>query len=402
MVLILTGDLVFSVHSVNSVNSVVRTFSIWSFLTVAQRKAFSVDKIKVLVVDDSALMRKMIPQILLSDPDIEVVGTAMDGLFALKKMKELRPDVVTLDVSMPRMDGIETLRHIVEDFGTPTIIVSSLARRDAELTFQALEIGAFDFVTKPQDAISVHITEIGTELTEKVRAAHENPLARLRMARVRPGLHPEKKQERPSGARSVDGVLAIGISTGGPNALSYLLPQLPKNIPAGILIVQHMPAGFTEMFAARLNAACEIEVKEAKDGDLVLPGRALVAPGDRHLKIKRMALGTIAVLSDAPPVCGHRPSADVLFRSVAAEYGRRVTALIMTGMGSDGADGIGEIRARGGLTVAQDEESCIVFGMPKVAIERNHIDKIVSLRDMGAFISSHFLSKEAAHGALSC
>jgi two-component system chemotaxis response regulator CheB len=360
------------------------------------------NKIRVLVVDDSALMRKMIPQMLSSDPGIEVVGTAMDGLFALKKMKELRPDVVTLDVSMPRMDGIETLRHIVEDFGTPAIIVSSLAQRDTELTFQALEIGAFDFVTKPQDAISMHITEIGEELIAKVKAAHENPLARLRMVRARPGHYPEKKLPRPAGVRSVDRLLAIGISTGGPNALSYLLPQIPKDFPAGILIVQHMPAGFTEMFASRLNTVCEIEVKEAKDGDLVLPGRALIAPGDRHLKIKRMALGTIAVLSDAPTVSGHRPSADVLFRSVASEYGQRVTALIMTGMGSDGAEGIGEIKARGGMTVAQDEESCIVFGMPKVAIERDHIEKIVSLRNMGAFLSDHFLGKEVVHGALSC
>jgi len=358
------------------------------------------DKIKVMVVDDSALMRKMIPQILSSDPDIEVVGTAMDGIFALKKMKELRPDVVTLDVSMPRMDGIETLRHIVEDFGTPAIIVSSLAQRDTELTFQALEIGAFDFVTKPQDAISVHITEIGDELTAKVRAAHENPLARLRLVRARSAPVMEKKYPLPAGVRSVERILAIGISTGGPNALSYLLPQISKDFPAGILIVQHMPAGFTEMFAARLNAACGIEVKEARDGDLVLPGRALIAPGNRHLKVKRMALGTIAVLSDAPPVSGHRPSADVLFRSAAAEYGKNVTGVIMTGMGSDGADGIGEIKARGGMTVAQDEESCIVFGMPKVAIERDHIAKIVSLRNMGDFLSTHFPGKEVAHGAL--
>ena len=361
------------------------------------------NKIRVLVVDDSALMRKMIPQILASDPEIEVVGTAMDGLFALKKMKELRPDVVTLDMSMPRMDGIETLRHIVEDFGTPAIIVSSLAQRDAELTFQALEIGAFDFVTKPQDAISMHITEIGGELIEKVKAVYENPLARLRVARIEPRPSPEKKQARCADfALPVDRLLAIGISTGGPNALSYLLPQFPKDFPAGILIVQHMPAGFTEMFATRLNASCEIDVKEAKDGDLVLPGRALIAPGNRHLKIKRMALGTIAVLSDAPPVSGHRPSADVLFRSVASEYGHRATGLIMTGMGADGAEGLGEIKAKGGMTVAQDEASCIVFGMPKVAIEKDHIMKIVSLREMGGFLAGHFLKKEVLYGALSC
>lgn len=351
-------------------------------------------KIKVLVVDDSALMRKMIPQMLNSDPEIEVVGTAMDGLFALKKIKDLRPDVITLDVSMPRMDGIEALRHIVEDFGIPTVIVSSLTKKDAELTLQALEIGAFDFVTKPQDAISVHIKEISDELLIKVKAAYENPVARLKIKKIKPiAVYKEKRQSLDR--NSADKVLAIGISTGGPNALSYLLPMLPKNFPAGILIVQHMPEGFTEMFAARLNASCEIEVKEAKDGDLVLPGRALIAPGNKHLKVKRLPLGTIAVLSNSPPVNGHRPSADVLFRSVASEYGSSATGLIMTGMGTDGADGIGEVMKNGGMTIAQDEESCVVFGMPKVAIEKNNIKKVVSLEDMGEFLINHFSMEQA-------
>ena len=364
------------------------------------------NKIRVLVVDDSALMRKMIPQLLGSDPEIEVVGTAMDGIFALRKIQDLRPDVITLDVNMPRMDGIETLRHIVEDFGIPTLIVSSLTRRDAELTFRALEIGAFDFVTKPQDAISVHIKDIGNELIEKVKGAYENPLARSRIKGVlsriesqRPAvIYGEKKQ--PLVRKSPDRILAVGISTGGPNALSFLLPQLPKNFPAAILIVQHMPAGFTEMFATRLNATCEIEVKEARDGDLILAGRALIAPGDRHLKVKRNPLGTIAVLSNAPPVNGHRPSADVLFHSVASEYGGNATALIMTGMGNDGALGIGEIMAKGGLTVAQDEESCVVFGMPKAAIEKGHAEQIISLEDMGDFLINHFAKKEEEYGTV--
>ncbi len=355
-------------------------------------------KIRVLVVDDSALMRKMIPQILASDPGIEVVGTAMDGLFALKKAKNLEPDVITLDVSMPRMNGIETLRHIVEDFRIPTIIVSSLAQKEAELTLQALEIGAFDFVTKPQDAISVHIGEISRDLIEKVRAAYENPPVSIRMMKIRSELLPRKKA-KPAAPVSTEHVLAIGVSTGGPNALSYLLPQIPKDFPAGIVIVQHMPAGFTEMFSARLNAACDIEVKQAMDGDLVMPGRALIAPGDRHLKIKRMTLGTIAVLSDAPHVGGHRPSVDVLFRSVASEYGQQATGVIMTGMGSDGSDGIGEIKARGGMTIAQDENSCVVFGMPKVAIEKGNIVNTVSLAGMGSFLLEHFSKKEAAYGS---
>jgi two-component system chemotaxis response regulator CheB len=193
-------------------------------------------------------------------------------------------------------------------------------------------------------------------------------------------------------------VLAIGVSTGGPNALSFLLPQIPREFPAAILIVQHMPAGFTEMFAARLNALCAIEVKEARDGDLVLPGRALIAPGNRHLKVKRLPLGAIAVLSDAAPANGHRPSADVLFRSVAAEYGSGATGLIMTGMGADGAEGIGEIKARGGATIAQNEESCVVFGMPKVAIERGHITDVVQLDELAGFLRRRYSAEEVAYG----
>jgi two-component system chemotaxis response regulator CheB len=346
-------------------------------------------------------MRKMVPQLLAADPDITVVGTAMDGLFALKKMRELKPDVVTLDVDMPRMDGIETLRRIAGEFGTPVIMLSSLTERGATLTLQALELGAFDFVTKPQDAISVHIKDIAGELIAKVKAAYENPLARLRIRKVESIAVPrEKKSSRTT--RTAEQVLAIGISTGGPNALSFLLPRLPANFPAAILIVQHMPPGFTELFAARLNANCAIEVKEAHDGDLVVPGRALIAPGGRHLKIKRLPLGTIAVLSDAPPVNGHRPSADVLFRSVVAEYGRAVTGLIMTGMGADGADGIGEIRAQGGVTIAQDEKSSVVFGMPKAAIERNHIQHVLSLGDLDGFLVKHYSGKEVAHGTATC
>ncbi len=356
-------------------------------------------RIRVLVVDDSALMRKMIPQILQRDPDIDVVGTAMDGLFALKKMGELQPDVVTLDIDMPRMDGIETLRRIVADFGTPTIIVSSLSKKDAELTFQALEIGAFDYVTKPQDAISVHIAEIGADLIAKVRAAHENPVARLQMAYVRPAASPQKEELPATLPGPAERVLAIGISTGGPNALSYFLPRIPKDFPAAILVVQHMPPGFTEMFAARLNNLCQIEVKEAKEGDLVQPGRALIAQGNRHLKVKRLPLGAIVVLSDAPPVSGHRPSADVLFRSVAAEYGRNASGLIMTGMGTDGADGIGEIKAKGGMTIAQEEKSCVVFGMPKAAIERKNVAHVVSLDDLSVFLLKHFSVKDVEHGS---
>lgn len=357
--------------------------------------------IRVLVVDDSALMRKMIPMILRGDPGIEVAGTAMDGFFALKKIEQLKPDVVTLDVSMPRLDGIETLRRIVEHHGTPVIMVSSLTRKDAELTFQALEIGAFDFVTKPQDAISVHIAKIGAELIAKVRAAAANPFARQRLRQVKSS-GAVKKSDGPLRRKTAGRALAIGVSTGGPNALSFLLPQIPRDFPAAVLIVQHMPEGFTEMFAARLHALCAIEVKEAREGDLILPGRALIAPGNRHLKLKRLPLGAIAVLSNAQPVSGHRPSADVLFQSVAAEYGASATGLIMTGMGADGAEGIGEIKARGGMTIAQDEESCVVFGMPKAAIERRHIREVVPLERMAEALLRHFPEKEVAYDPVCC
>lgn len=352
--------------------------------------------IRVLVVDDSALMRKLIPQMLSKDPEIEVVGTAMDGLFALRKIPQLRPDVITLDIDMPRLNGIETLRRVVAEFGTATVIVSSLSQEDAELTFQALAIGAFDYITKPRDAISVHINEIGADLIAKVRAAAGHP---IKVPLPRPDLpvfSVPRHKIVPRG--EAERILAIGVSTGGPNALTSLLPMIPADFSAGILIVQHMPEGFTEMFAARLNSFSRIEVKEARDGDLVLPGRALIAPGNRHLKVKRLPLGAIAVLSDAPPVNGHRPSADILFRSAASEYGDKATGLIMTGMGADGAEGIGEIRARGGTTIAQDEASCVVFGMPKAAIEKNFITDIVPLEKLDSFLTGHFTAREVGHG----
>lgn len=361
-------------------------------------------KIRVLVVDDSALMRKLIPHIISSDPEIEVVGTAMDGLFALKKILLLRPDVITLDMNMPRMDGLETLRHIVENYGIPTILVSSLTKKDAELTFQALEAGAFDFITKPQDAISVHIGEIGSELIKKIKVAYASPVERMKLRKFMPAVAARTPREISPvfTKRSADKVLAIGASTGGPNVLSYLLPRIPGDFPAAIVIVQHMPAGFTEMFASRLDSICAIDVKEAEDGDLILPGRALIAPGDRHLKVKRLPLGAIAMLSDAPTVNGHRPSVDVLFHSVASEYGSMATGLIMTGMGTDGAEGIGEIKSRGGLSIAQDEESCIVFGMPRAALEGNCITEVVALNVMGDFLINHFSIKEEKYGTVRC
>jgi two-component system, chemotaxis family, protein-glutamate methylesterase/glutaminase len=335
------------------------------------------NRVRVLVVDDSALMRKLIPQILARDSDIEVVGTAMDGAFGLKKIEDLKPDVVTLDLEMPRMDGMETLRRITRKSRVPVIIVSALSTEGATATFKALAFGAFDFVAKPRDAASVHMDEIAQDLIAKIKVAASSKVRNS----AAPALADQPKANKPGFRvrKEPTKIVAIGVSTGGPNALQYLLPKLPWDFAGSIVIVQHMPEGFTQMFAQRLHESCAIDVKEAQSGDLLVAGRALICPGDRHIKVKRMPLGNTVVLTDDPRVNGHRPSVDILFRSVAAEFGSRSVGVLMTGMGEDGAMGLGLIKNAGGLTIAQSEESCVVFGMPKAAIERGHATRVVPL-----------------------
>jgi two-component system chemotaxis response regulator CheB len=334
--------------------------------------------IKVLVVDDSALMRKLIPQILERDNMIQVVGTAMDGQFALKKIGDLRPDVVTLDLEMPRMDGMETLREIMRRYALPVIIVSAHTKAGAAATLRALSIGAFDFVAKPKDVLSAQLEGIAQELSTKIRvAAASRKLKAAPAAEVAPPVR-KKKLEHSIAER----VVGIGLSTGGPNALRYLLSRLPAEFPAAVLVVQHMPEGFTETLARRLDETCSLEVREAQSGDLLLAGRVLICPGNRHIKVRRMPLGNIVILSDDAEVKGHRPSVDVLFSSLAREFGSDGVAVLMTGMGEDGADGLGEIQAHGGVTIAQNEESCVVFGMPRTAIERGYASKILPLESI--------------------
>ncbi|HEX7286354.1 MAG TPA: chemotaxis response regulator protein-glutamate methylesterase [Candidatus Angelobacter sp.] len=335
------------------------------------------NRIRVLVVDDSALMRKLIPQILARDPEIEVVGTAMDGAFGLRKIEDLRPDVVTLDLEMPRMDGLETLRQIMRRFRVPVIVVSALTTDGATATFKALALGALDFVAKPRDAASAHMDEIAEDLIAKIKVAHKTGSRKIATPSVTERPKPGKPVQRLR--RNPTKVIAIGVSTGGPNALQYLLSQLPADFAGSILVVQHMPEGFTEMFARRLNECCAIDVKEAQSGDLLLAGRALVCPGDRHLKVRRMPLADTVLLGTEPRVNGHRPSVDVLFHSVAAEFTDRAIGVLMTGMGDDGANGMGAIKHAGGLTIAQTEDSCVVFGMPRAAIERGFAMRIVPL-----------------------
>jgi two-component system chemotaxis response regulator CheB len=334
------------------------------------------NKLRVLVVDDSALMRKLIPQILAQDSEIEVVGTAMDGEFGLKKIEDLRPDVVTLDLEMPRMDGLETLRQITRRFRVPVIVVSALTTEGASATFKALALGAFDFVPKPRDAASAHMDEIAQDLINKIKVAAKS---KLRNTTAPVLFDRPKPNKQPRARREPTKIVAIGISTGGPNALQYLLTQLPGDFPGSIVVVQHMPEGFTEMFSRRLDESCAIDVKEAQSGDLLIAGRALICPGDRHMKVRRMPLGNTVVLSDEARINGHRPSVDILFRSVAAEFGSRAVGIIMTGMGDDGADSLGLMKDAGGLTIAQSEDSCTVFGMPKAAIERGHAMRVVPL-----------------------
>jgi two-component system, chemotaxis family, protein-glutamate methylesterase/glutaminase len=352
------------------------------------------ERVRVLVVDDSALMRKLIPAILARDPAIEVVGTAMDGSFALKKIEELRPDVVTLDLEMPRMDGMETLRLIMRTLPMPVILLSTPPREGADFTLKALAMGAVDFIAKPQGAALGNLDSIAQALADKIKVAKRAAVRKL-PAPVREE-EPARTRKVPRAALPAKRVVAIGVSTGGPNALQYVLPQLPSEFSAAIVIVQHMPEGFTEMFARRLDDASQLFVQEAKSGDLLLAGRVLICPGNRHITVRRMPRGDMAVLSDAPPVNGHRPSADVLFQSVAQEFGNLGVGLLMTGMGEDGAEGLGAIKAAGGVTVAQSEETCVVAGMPRAAILKGFANKIIPLDGIASFLISQCGTDRAA------
>ncbi len=347
----------------------------------------------MLVVDDSALMRKLIPIILERDPDIEVVGTAMDGAFALRKISELHPDVVTLDLEMPRMDGIETLRTIMRNAPLPVIVFSTHSKEGAYATFKALALGAIDFVAKPKDAAAGHLDPIAYQLIEKIKVAKRAGGRRTIPTADVESLAPAKK--RTHAALPPNRVIAIGISTGGPNALQYLLSQIPGDFPATFVVVQHMPEGFTDMFARRLDECCALDVHEAKSGDLLVAGRVLICPGNRHIMVRRMPRGEMVVLSDTPPINGHRPSVDVLFHSVAQEFALTAVGILMTGMGEDGAEGLGAIKAAGGHTIAQSEESCVVPGMPRAAILKGHANKILPLDQLAGYLLAHYGGERA-------
>lgn len=318
-------------------------------------------KVRVLVVDDSALVRQLLTQMLASDPDVEVVGTAADPLIARQKIKELNPDVVTLDIEMPNMDGLSFLEKIMRLRPMPVVMVSSLTQKGAEVTVQALEMGAVDFVAKPTIDIRHGLQEKTDELLLKVKNASVSRIAPRSDA-------PPRKVAAAAGPgyRATDRLVALGASTGGVEALKEVISALPADAPA-MVITQHMPGHFTASFAKRLNAQAAVAVTEAQDGMRILPGHAYLAPGDHHLTVVRSGSTLTCRLDDGPLVSGHRPSVDVLFRSVAQAAGINAIGVILTGMGKDGAEGLKEMRDAGAMTFGQDESTCVVYGMPKAA-----------------------------------
>jgi two-component system, chemotaxis family, protein-glutamate methylesterase/glutaminase len=339
-------------------------------------------KIKVLCVDDSALVRSLMTEIIRSQPDMEVCATAPDPLVARDLIKQHNPDVLTLDVEMPRMDGLDFLEKLMRLRPMPVLMVSSLTERGSEITLRALELGAVDFVTKPKVGIRDGMLEYTAMISDKIRAASR---ARVRQAHVHPHGTPVAAPTAAPLVRnpliSTEKLIIIGASTGGTEAIREVLVPLPPDAP-GVLITQHMPAGFTRSFAQRLNGLCRITVKEAEHGERVLPGHAYIAPGDKHLSLGRSGANYVALLDDGPPVNRHRPSVDVLFRSAAQFAGKNAIGVILTGMGKDGAAGMVEMHNAGAHTFAQDEASCIVFGMPREAIAAGGADEVVPLNEM--------------------
>ena len=336
-------------------------------------------KITVVVIDDSALIRKLLSEIINSQPDMQAVGAAPDPLVAREMIRSLNPDVLTLDVEMPKMDGLDFLERLMRLRPMPVVMVSSLTERGSDATLRALELGAIDYVSKPKIDIAHGIQEYADEIAEKIRTA---AAARLR-PRPLPGVPRVERVVAALANRSVstEKLIIVGASTGGTEAIKEFLLDMPPDCP-GILITQHMPEAFTKSFAARLDSLCRISVKEAEHSERVLPGHAYVAPGHSHLLLRRSGANYMTQLSDAAHVNRHRPSVDVLFRSAAEHAGRNAVGVILTGMGKDGAQGMLAMKQAGAYNFAQDEASCVVFGMPKEAIAAGATDEVLPLREI--------------------
>jgi two-component system chemotaxis response regulator CheB len=344
-------------------------------------------KISVLIVDDSALMRQVLAALLSKDPDIEVIGSAPDPYIAREKIKALNPDVITLDVEMPKMDGLTFLEKLMRGRPMPVVMVSSLTEIGCQTTLRALELGAVDFITKPKVDLREGMEEIAQELIDKVKAAAQ---AKVRGKGGDSGVGGKGVTPLVTSSmiKTTDTIIAIGSSTGGTEAVKDVLIALPPNTPP-ILITQHMPEHFTKTWADRMNSLCRISVKEAEDGDSVLPGHALVAPGSYHMTLVRSGARYTVRINQDPPVNRHRPSVDVMFASVAQYAGANAVGVILTGMGGDGAREMLTMKRAGAFTIAQDEASCVVFGMPKEAIKLGGVDKILPLAEIPAAIVAY-------------
>lgn len=347
------------------------------------------EKIKVVVVDDSALIRSLLKAIINRQTDMEVVGAAPDPLIAREMIRSLNPDMITLDVEMPKMDGLEFLEKLMRLRPTPVLMISTLTEKGSDVTLRALELGAIDFISKPKTDIAGGMQDYAEEITAKIRMVAK--------ARVHQLVHSSRAANKSADAvlpairnrvTSTEKLLVLGASTGGTEALKEVLIQMPPDCP-GIVIAQHMPEGFTKSFAARLDSLCKISVKEAEHGDRILPGHAYLAPGHSHLLVARSGANYLCELSQADPVNRHRPSVDVLYRTAANIAGKNAIGVILTGMGKDGAAGMKEMHEAGAHTFAQDEASCVVFGMPKEAIAQGGVDEIVPLKDMAKKILTH-------------
>jgi two-component system chemotaxis response regulator CheB len=345
--------------------------------------------IKVLVIDDSALIRQLLTKILDSDPEIEVVGTAPDPYVARDKIKKLNPDVLTLDVEMPRMDGVTFLRNLMRLRPMPVVMVSTLTDAGADVTLRALELGAVDYVSKPKINVQDELQAYAQEIIAKVKAAAR---ARVRGLDAAPRRQTLKSPTAPTPGRghfkTTDMIIAIGASTGGTEAIKDVLCQLPPTTP-GIVITQHIPAAFSKPFSERLNANSAMTVTQAENGQQILPGHAYVAPGDRHLEVVRDGARFVCRLLDTEPVNRHKPSVEVMFNSVARNVGRNALCVLLTGMGDDGADAMGEMKRAGAPTIAQDEASSVVWGMPGEAVKRGHADEVLPLHSIAERILHH-------------
>lgn len=330
--------------------------------------------IKVLVVDDSALIRQILSEIIKSEPDMALVGAAPDAFVAKKLVLEKSPDVITLDIEMPKVDGLRFLEVLMNARPTPVVMISTLTEKGADATLRSLELGAIDFVAKPKIGVAQGMAEYHELIVDKTRTA-----ARSKVKKASPAKAASVNKVSYSGTEKL---IAIGASTGGTEAIKEVLRTFPANAPATV-ITQHMPAGFTSTYARRLDSVCQMQVKEAKGGERLLPGQAYLAPGDKHMEIERSGADYRIRLTDGPRVSGHKPSVDVLFNSLCKSAGNNAIGVLLTGMGSDGAIGLQELFNAGCETFCQDEASCIVFGMPKVAIEKGAAKQVLSLDDMG-------------------